>query len=143
MLRPRDQPVQPGGSSDDEGNDAASSGVCYDAMSSFSVTVSLGNKSPSPPGAAASRQPGPRHTSTSRSVVTTSLESRSLDSGSTSISRAPSLAESIGNFDPEKAEAEARKALVRISRGVQKKGVGRNAFTVTYSRTARRWGSTF
>ncbi|CAM9779777.1 unnamed protein product, partial [Ectocarpus sp. 12 AP-2014] len=84
MLRPRDQPVQPGGGSDDEGNDAVSSGVCYDAMSSFNVTVSLGHKTPSPPaGSAASRQTGPRHKSTSRAVGTKSLESLSLDSGST------------------------------------------------------------
>ncbi|CAM9729519.1 unnamed protein product, partial [Ectocarpus sp. 13 AM-2016] len=69
MLRPRDHPVEPGGGSDDEGNDAASSGVCYDAMSSFNVTVSLGHKTPSPPaGSAASRQTGPRHTRTSRFV---------------------------------------------------------------------------
>ncbi|CAB1107980.1 unnamed protein product [Ectocarpus sp. CCAP 1310/34] len=134
MLRPRGHPVQPDGGSDDEGNDAASLGVCYDAMSSFNVTVSLGHKNPSPPaGSAASRQTCPRHTSTSRSVDTASLESRSLDSGSTSVSRGPSLAESIGSFDPEKAEAEARKALVRMSLGDKGRALDRKGFTAMNS----------
>ncbi len=116
MLRPKNQQDhhqrdETGGgsiSSKDSGNDTGSSTVC--AMSSFNVTVSLQPKSPP--------QPVPQKASAGYpgavlSHGSASIGSPSFGSISTTASQSQSLAESIGSFDVDKVEIEAKKALVR------------------------------
>lgn len=103
-----------GGGGTKDGGDANSSGVCYDTMSSFNVTVSLQPKSPSSPVASAKNSIG-----TTQSLGNGSLARRpSLESASSTsvVSQTPSLAESIGNFDPDKADKMAKQALVSVDK---------------------------
>lgn len=101
-------------SSDNTGDPPDSPGVGYDGIPSFNVTVSLQPKSPLR--AASHPAVGARNsasTTTKQSAGSAfSCESRSLGSASTVVSQTPSLAESIGNFDAETFEAEAKKGVV-------------------------------
>lgn len=90
-----------------DGGDTDAPEVCYDAMSSFNVTVSLQPKTPSSPTGGANSI-GATQSLGSGSLGRTSFGSTS----STVVSKTPSLAESIGNFDPDKFDKIAKQALV-------------------------------
>lgn len=92
-----------GGGSNKDSGDADYSEVCYDAMSSFNVTVSLQPKSLSSPAAGANSM------GTKKSLGSGSV---GQSSSSTIISETPSLAASIGNFDADKFDKIAKQALV-------------------------------
>lgn len=94
-------------SSKDTG-DTGSSTVC--AMSSFNVTVSLQSNNPPRP---ASQKARAEYSGAAVSLGSASIGSPSFDSVSTTVSQPQSLAESIGSFDVDKVEIEAKKALVR------------------------------
>jgi len=117
MLRPKYQHDHPqrgerGGSiSSRDTGDTVSSSVCYDAMSSFNVTVSLQPKSPARP--ASSQNAGAERSGAPLSLGSASIGSQSFGSISTTVSQPQSLTESIGSFDAEKVQIEAQKALVR------------------------------
>ncbi|CAM9192704.1 unnamed protein product, partial [Pylaiella littoralis] len=89
-----------------DGGDTDAPEVCYDAMSSFNVTVSLQPKTPSSPTGGANSI-GATQSLGSGSLGRTSFGSTS----STVVSKTPSLAESIGNFDPDKFDKIAKQAL--------------------------------
>lgn len=114
MLRPKKRTMQKDCSGSSIGSEETSefdSSVCYDAMSPSNVTVSLQTKSSRPPD---SRHAGASYTTTtSKSLGSGSVRSLSFGSMSTVVSQSPSLAESIGNFDADKAQTEERKVLVR------------------------------
>lgn len=103
-----------GSSCGDAGDPIHSPGVGYDGRPSFNVTVSLQPKSPlrtvSQPGVGSRRS---MSTATKRSGGSASYESRSMGSASSVVSQTPSLAESIGTFNAETFEAEAKKSVVR------------------------------